>query len=322
MGGPVVVEVLDERGRVQHRVALRELPATIGRGYGNDVILDDPYVCPRHARIVRDADGALAVEDAASVNGLRDERGTRAERLPLRGAGVLRVGHTTLRVREASDPVPPAIADRGTPSRLPARLAPLRVSLGVGIGAFVIFALSAYLSSTMRVSVGDVVREALERSLTLAIWAAAWAVASRIVVHEFRFLRHWAVISAATVVWIVTQVAVGWLSFLYPDSAASTVFDAGSSIVLVGAVVYAHLVLASLLSRPRARRTAAAVTAALLAIALLFSLSSDRDSTSSITFDGALKPWGVRWVHTVSLDEFASGAADLRRQVDQLAGEH
>lgn len=40
------VEVLGRTGEVAHRVGLVRLPATIGRAYDNDVIIDDPYVSP------------------------------------------------------------------------------------------------------------------------------------------------------------------------------------------------------------------------------------------------------------------------------------
>ena len=67
---PIILEVLDRRGRPLQRLRVETLPLTIGRDLGNDVQLDDPYVCPQHARIVRDPDGRLVVEDLSSVNGL------------------------------------------------------------------------------------------------------------------------------------------------------------------------------------------------------------------------------------------------------------
>ena len=43
--------------------------ASIGRGYDNDVILDDPYVARRHLRYSRDEAGQLVAEDLGSING-------------------------------------------------------------------------------------------------------------------------------------------------------------------------------------------------------------------------------------------------------------
>ncbi|HEV2148502.1 MAG TPA: FHA domain-containing protein, partial [Longimicrobiaceae bacterium] len=65
----MILEVVGERGE-RTRLRLGSLPLTVGRGPGNDLILDDPYVDGRHARIGPDEAGVLVVEDLGSVNGL------------------------------------------------------------------------------------------------------------------------------------------------------------------------------------------------------------------------------------------------------------
>jgi hypothetical protein len=58
-----------ERGPVPSlRFPLAEDQISIGRSAGNDLVLADPEVSRRHARIVRRADG-FAVEDIGSTNG-------------------------------------------------------------------------------------------------------------------------------------------------------------------------------------------------------------------------------------------------------------
>jgi hypothetical protein len=44
------VEILDKRGHVMQRLRVERLPATIGRAYTNDVILDDPFVSAEAAK--------------------------------------------------------------------------------------------------------------------------------------------------------------------------------------------------------------------------------------------------------------------------------
>jgi len=53
-----------------HAIAAMSEEITIGRGYDNDVLIDDPYVASRHLRIVRDASGALMAIDPGSASGL------------------------------------------------------------------------------------------------------------------------------------------------------------------------------------------------------------------------------------------------------------
>ena len=55
-----VVEVLGRRGEVVAREKIRSLPASIGRGFDNDVILDDEFVAPRHLQLDAADDGHCA----------------------------------------------------------------------------------------------------------------------------------------------------------------------------------------------------------------------------------------------------------------------
>lgn len=71
---------------------------TLGRGPGADLALPDPGASRRHARVLLGDDGAAAVEDLGSKNGLR----LNGRRLPpgpaaLRAGDVLTVGGTALR---------------------------------------------------------------------------------------------------------------------------------------------------------------------------------------------------------------------------------
>ena len=63
------IEILDGKGGVSERIAVDGFPVTVGRAYGNQVILSDPFVCPRHLKIAQDEQGRLLASDLDSVNG-------------------------------------------------------------------------------------------------------------------------------------------------------------------------------------------------------------------------------------------------------------
>ena len=89
------VEILSRHHDVLERHRCTGPEIRIGRGYDNDVVLDDPYVAPRHLRVFRGATGTLVAEDAGSANGLFTERG------PV-GRGTLRRGRVQLDPRRRS----------------------------------------------------------------------------------------------------------------------------------------------------------------------------------------------------------------------------
>ena len=87
------------------------LPLRVGRAYDNDFILDDEYAAAHHAVIEPGPDGALVMRDLGTRNGLNHGR-KRVQQLTLDGDTVVRMGHTSLRVRAADFPVPAELRDR------------------------------------------------------------------------------------------------------------------------------------------------------------------------------------------------------------------
>jgi len=95
-----------ERGPVSSlRFALQQDQVTIGRSAGNELVLADPEVSRRHARVVRRADG-YAVEDIGSTNGTF-VNGQRISHLTLLQDGDTIDLGDTVRLRFVASPVAP-----------------------------------------------------------------------------------------------------------------------------------------------------------------------------------------------------------------------
>ena len=339
----LILEVVDPRG-VRTWRRLDALPLTLGRGLANDVILDDPYVDARHARIAMDATGALRLEDQGSVNGLRAGATRLDGQVELRPGTEVRIGRTTLRFRDAEEEVAPALVDElaeapapaaPVPAAPPVAVAPIpggrarraRAWLATTPGRLVtiavataLFALYSWLSSTERSSAGGVFTAALSFVLIGALWAGLWSVASRIIVHRFHFVGHLAVIAAAVLAAMTFGIVDEWLTFLFPDTAVLPALSMVLGLALLAIVVAAHLSLAS--TMPGARRWRAGMVTAGIVAGLLGvgALTEDDDAFSDVPeFAGVVKPLPVRWVPTQSVDEFDDVMKALKEDVDEMA---
>ncbi|MEJ7809329.1 MAG: FHA domain-containing protein [Gemmatimonadaceae bacterium] len=340
MARVTIVEVLDARGAVRSRTRLDAFPATIGRAYSADVILDDPYVCPRHARVVLTESGDLVAEDAGSVNGVSEhgapvQRGAQPARVAsvlLRPGAEIRVGRTVLRFCDPDQPVAPALPDTASdvvgdgairimPARHPITALPPRAALLVCVATLGVFALNAFLGSYTRVTEAKVVSEALLILAGLAIWASGWAVASRIVSHRSSFIHHLALACSAAVVALALGLASQWLSFFFPASAVHDVLPVLGGLALATAALAGHLALASPMPHRRRWRAALAVTGTVVALIALAAYADRDESTTAMSYPSSLKPLGPRWLQTMPVAEFTRRASDLRAQVDSLAAE-
>ncbi len=92
---------------VRGTFALRPTEYALGRGLGNDVIIEDPSVSRRHAKVVWE-DGAFHVEDAGSKLGVFVD-GVRISRAVLSAGSELKLGEARLRYQALS-----ATIGRGT----------------------------------------------------------------------------------------------------------------------------------------------------------------------------------------------------------------
>ena len=95
------VEILSRHREIAARFRIAAPEARIGRGYDNDVIVDDPYVAAQHLRVFRDEAGQLVAEDLGSANGTFLDGGrNRLARIVIDGKHPIRIGQTYLRIRE------------------------------------------------------------------------------------------------------------------------------------------------------------------------------------------------------------------------------
>ena len=338
----MILEVVHPGGaRTWHR--LGELPLTVGRGLTNDLILEDPYVDPHHARISVDETGSPLIEDLGSVNGLVANDSRYRGRVSLRPGAEIRVGRTTLRFHDPDEAVAPALADEvatpvSTPGPLPA-IEPTRplsrhARLVAGVSrwantkagrlvaaavALIAVATYTWMSSSERSSRSDAFEAALAFAITIALWAGIWAVASRMSVQRFNFMGHVAVASLVTLGGLVWSILAEWLTFFFPDASLADVLSGAFGLLLLAALVAGHLSLASTMSRTRQWRTGIIVSGTALVIAGIAALAEDDAFTDVPTFSGVVKPVAENWVPTETVSEFGDVMLKLKEQVDEMA---
>ena len=321
MGALAWVEVLDRRGHVRARHRLDAMPATIGRGYGCDVLLDDPWASPIHARVYRDLDGTFKVEDAGSENGLWE--GGREARVTLAAVGrgvTLRAGRTLFRIVPADAPVPPALPMHVA---APAEGGWDRGGGGVGAAAAagIAYATTKLIGDPEAHRMAAVVADALTMMTLLAVWAGIWALVTRAVWHRARFLAHYAVVGLTVLALEAVWQGVEFAAFIAPGTPA---FEAGlvlASLFVVTAMLAGHLALATALERRRIVAISSAIVIGVAGLAALIA-DQDRDHGAAIPeFSAELKPLDARFIPTQDTAAFFAGLPELKAGVDSLARE-
>lgn len=315
----MIVEVLDRRG-VRQRVRLRAFPATIGRGLDNDVILDDRYADPRHALLEWDGSGTLLLVDQGTVNGTFDAgSGQRIARYPVRPGAEFRLGRTTIRVLDETQPVPPALVDAPPSGGLGLSDAPY-TALAIAAGTGVLVAVNEYLGKTSRVTPAGMAGDSLMMLLVVVVWAGTWALVGRVTQQRFRFLEHFAIACLALTGFIVSSGAFEYASFFFPGGFGWDVLAGTLALAIAVLTLAAHLARVSGMAQwPRLLWSLGVIGG----LAGIVALSGHRDQMdySSHFEDTPLKAVGARWIPSVKPAEFLKQVDGLKREVDQLADE-
>jgi pSer/pThr/pTyr-binding forkhead associated (FHA) protein len=312
----LILEIRDRRGTTTWH-PLNGSMVTVGRGLSNDIILDDPYVDAQHARIAPDAAGAWTISDLGSLNGVLSDGARATTSLALQPGVELKLGRTTLRVRDRDEALPPAIRESSVDApRVLQRILTPSGSWTV-IGATVAFtALVTWLGATERAKGTLVFSAMIGVVVLLSIWSGIWAAVVRGADRRFHMRSHLAVASAAALVTVGFSVANEWLTFLLPDAMAVSVLFMVVSLTALAAVVVGHLTVAGSLTERLRWRAGLTVAGVLLALIFAGAAVSDDKFSDVPKFPAQLKPMPPALVPTSSVDQFVEAMRDARSEAD------
>lgn len=180
------VEILSRHRDIAGRFRFPGPEVTIGRGYDNDVIVDDPYVAARHLRVFRDEEGRLIAEDLGSTNGTFLDGGKkRLPRILVDGQHPIRIGQTFLRFREPGHAVEP---ERVAPERW--EVLPTVAALSLGMAVLGLDAMSVWFSQVAEPRALNYLTPILWASVAILVWVGMWALLSRIFAGRSHFFRN------------------------------------------------------------------------------------------------------------------------------------
>lgn len=314
----VLVEICSVHGRVlaRERVTLaRDAHAfTIGRSAHADVTVDDAYVAAIHASVEITPEGKVLVSDLGSVNGIviSGKRHHGARNLELANGDMLKIGHTRLRVRTAHETLAPEKPDQIEPASIVRN--PAFIAVVGGLACVAQLAYSEWLAAPRDLA-AEIVGALITAMLAASAWVAFWALLSRIVQWEWRWLRHAAILAGVVAVVIALDglLQLGWFAFSLPQWNARPILIGA---IGFGCALYLHLSHASNIS-PRSAALVACIVPALLGGTGYWVL--ERQQTRNVNNIGAslrIYPPAVRVRSAGSVEAFFRDAAGLRSGAD------
>lgn len=257
MESPLVLEVLDRFGKVKERHRITQFPVSIGRGYDNDIIIDDPYVSPRHIELIEDGEGHILITDRKSENGLFSLHPLqRHEILTAEENQRIRIGHTDLRLRSNSYSVRETFLDRARPSRIHLLLTNTVMLPVFWLLAAGVFTIYDYQSSFRTVTANGILSQLLPIFMFILLWSATWSIVSKVVTHKFYFSYH-AILTAVVITgFYLIDPLFEYVEFVYPVNGLADSLSLILDLILPIVLIYGNLRQSTTLSKRRAGTTA------------------------------------------------------------------
>lgn len=282
--------------------AVETFPLFIGRGYHNDIILNDPHISAAHLRIEHDADGwkvcNLADADIV-INTQRRPAGKQA----LQSGDVIRIGQTEIRFFAPHHPV-------AAPLPL-VKSTPFFLTLARPAAAYLL--LVAALAAVTGWSWLEIFEENALRTATLTaaavfavvlVWAGVWAGVSRLMRNKSFFMGHLALASLYILLSTLFDVVQSGIDFLSTKSSIASAANYTANMILMVFLVYGSLSLATPMTQKRRLLWAGCFSGGLLAGIFLMSLVDAQDFNDMAEYPTTLKPYLARIAPHQSLEAF------------------
>ncbi|WP_075188094.1 FHA domain-containing protein [Teredinibacter haidensis] len=188
----MIVEIVTKSGRVMEVHSFQKDQITIGRGYGNDLILQDPYMEANHLAASYDSEiGQISVRDLGSLNGtkihglLTTLEGHVSTQLQARQ--ILTLGKTNIRILDREHSIPSALK-LSSFEPLFAYLGSWWVSLLAIVAAVVLTLVSAYLENPFSDKLVKELNAVVMYVVVAICYGGLWVMLARLQRIEGRFL--------------------------------------------------------------------------------------------------------------------------------------
>jgi hypothetical protein len=317
-----LIEFLDGHGQVVRSVSVLGWPCRLGRAVGCDVVLDDPHTAAVHAELALSGE-ALVLTVGETVNGVwvGGQHALRGERLTLEPGAVCRLGHLSLRVRRAEEPVPAEL-----PLGLQARqqsAEPRRAPMSWR--AWWPWAMAALLWSVWDLWVsfdpGTPARTYLSGLLAstglVAAWALLWGLGSKLFSGRLQFHEHLRLALLHGMVWTAVVTVLPMISYItgwmWPERVSGWV---GAAVLC--RMVWAHLMVV----QPVLRWPFAVGVSAMFLTGLGLTLWLNVQHTGQVwsqPYVATMLPPAWRMAPLASPERLLDDAASLKPALDQKA---
>lgn len=303
----LIIQELSPRNRVVRTHTFDALPVTIGRGYDNDLILTDAYVCPGHATIDRTENG-WQIEDKASKNGvyIKNRKEVVAGNAPLTSGDLLVLGRSRLRVLSTDHPVPESKKIQ-IPKQARRRYQVPLLAWSLTLVCVLMIVWDFYLDFGDKNLFEDLFQAIVAIMVILGlvfIWSAGWSFVGRVLKNRPNFHYHLLLAVSGLIVIELSLYANNFIGYNTCNAALRELIGTLLPILMIGALFALSIRASTRLPGMQIHLICAFVVMLFASVFTVAQINSRSKFSSSPEFDAVLyTPW-AQVVKSESIDQF------------------
>lgn len=307
----VILEVMKDSGRRADYRVFSGLVIRIGRGYDNDLIINDPHVSEHHC-VIRSHEDSFTLEDLSSTNGTMISPGKEKAvggkvkvqpSVQMHSGDNIFVGNTRLRFLVSGHAVEPARPMVRPNAFFEEISSPLKAWLLV-FCALLLSIVIEHQESYKNLPLSKFVSVAIGLLLTILVWTGIWSFVGWLVKRKAFFSAH---LSWATLFFLAMTITYPLADHLgYATSSQMVEMAVGSIIfwIFIAFLIIGHLVIATSIARRYQIAVGVAVSMAIVVFGIVTYYAGRTDFNPQPDLYATLVPPYGRLVPGDSVDQF------------------
>ncbi len=299
-----IIEVRGRGGHLLDRLRSEQSCIRIGRGFDNDIVVDDEYVSPQHLSLWRVENG-WRIEDHDSLNGYRHKTsGKKTSGEVIRSGDRLRIGHTNLYVYDGDHPVDEPLKLDGAEARISSLASPLIWPLLIALAASLLL-VEAYFSAYQEFKLIPKLSDVVAGVAVVLVVAAFWAFVGRVLRQRAAFFSHVSIWFLAALLSSLSSFLAGIVAYNLHSELVFNILDLACGVAILALAFWASLYLAARLRRVPRAATAIGFAAVFVAMSTIDQWRFSEEFSASPKYYGAIKHPIFRGARAQPKDETA-----------------
>lgn len=306
----LIIDVVSGGKKVIQRHHASGEQLSIGRGFDNDVILNDPYVCAKHLTLAVNDDGFWQAKDCDSINGSFDGNAKKVTQTVVHSGDVIEIGKTRLRFIYPNQPVEPTI-ELGAVERLVNWVSSPMILFLLVVGFFALSLGQHYVSTFVEIKTGKMLASVFIEFVGLCMVPIFFGAIARIFKHDARLLTQLAI----CLCFVMVMNFMSFFGTIIDFNVSQSWFNDLLGLVLELGLTFGFLwfTLYVALHQGVLRRTlfAAAYTAAIFSLSAIYDVTTQQDFNPRPVYNSTILAPEFAFSDTISVDEFIANSESI-----------